>query len=159
MKSPAALSALLCAAFICVRCDNPGSATDGTQVMTNPPNLAGTWNWGELVSEASSVCADEVGDHDTDVVTIAQTGSTLTLTGLIGIPTATLTGTIYPPQGTELARIKLSGNFSEDGGKTTVQEGSWIKVVGVDHLQGPEIWNWTGGGGSCTGVTDIDAWR
>ena len=95
-----------------------------------PCPATGTWSWIELVTDASGVCSGEVNDLDTDQVTITQTGGDLTLTGIIGLPLATLHGVIYPPQGTELARIKLTGS---------------------------EVWNWTGGGGTCAGITSITA--
>src|SRR6185436_17488079 len=138
-------------------CDNASTSETGGELMADPPNLAGAWVWNELVTDVSSLCADEIDNYDTNTVTIAQDGAHLTLTGLIGLPSATLHGAIYAPQGSELARIKLSGNFSEDGGTTTAQEGSWVKVIRVDSLQGVEIWHWAGGGGSCTGSTAITA--
>ena len=151
-----ALAALLLAVALSA-CDNAASSEPTGSEMANPPNLAGTWSWVELVTDASGVCADEINDLDTDQVSIAQSGSTLALTGLIGDPTATLQGLIYPPQGAELARIKLSGGFPEDGGSTTVQEGSWIKVIKADSLDGSEIWRWAGTAQSCTGVTKVAA--
>lgn len=107
-------------------------------------SLTGTWWVTETV--VTSTCEDF--GSEIYPVTIAQSGSSLTVTAPAGTFTGTLSGS---------SSFSWSGSYPEDGG--TVTTSITGTITGSNSISGSSSWTWTDGGENCSGTTSFTATR
>ncbi len=117
-------------------------------------DIAGTWAYTMVVTQANGNCAGEVGNSYTHELTIVQDGSNVTFSGFHGNPASQLTGTSL----TAVYDIVVSGSYEEDGGITTSEHK--IHMSDLYSMWGTEFWTWEGGGDVCNdGEANITAYK
>jgi hypothetical protein len=117
------------------------------------PNLSGNWTLRVDVTRASGACADEEDDPVyTETVSIAQSGTTITVTGIDGA-TGPWQGSIQGNQ------VTFSGTKRDGSGNTSaVFNLTYNPATG--GMTGTEAWTWTGNSGTCpNGASSVVATR
>ena len=120
-----------------------GGGGGGGEPPAPPANVAGTWNVTE--TSTSNNCGDAVDPPYS--ITIAQSGSNLTVT----TPSGTFTGSISGNT------VRWTGSYPEDGGTTTIT--SLTATVSGNSFSGSSTWTWAGPGSPCSGSTNFTGTR
>lgn len=109
-----------------------------------------TGQWALVMIDTRNSCEGETtGKLSEARVFVTQTGSSLSVCDLSG---SCLSGSI---QGSS---VNWNGSFIEDGGTTTVSV-SMTLSEDRNTMVGESNWSWTNGGESCSGTTDVNAFR
>jgi hypothetical protein len=124
-------------------CGGGGGGGGGGDTPVAPANVAGTWNVTE--TSTSNNCGDP-GDPPYSI-TIAQSGSNLTVTTPSGVFTGSISGNT----------VRWTGSYPDDGGTTTIT--SLTATVSGDSFSGSSSWTWAGPGGPCSGSTNFTGIR
>lgn len=127
----------------------------GSQALVEAAvQLTGTWELGELITQASGVCSDSVGDTSSYTIEVVQNGNDLTVTVGNDAPEnagAVFTGVVSGD------KIDWSGSYPTSGGTTDV---TGTNITATDNeFNGTANWNWSGGGDSCSGTTQVTGYR
>ncbi len=124
----------------------PAPAPQPPQVPAPPSStIAGQWQITETITNASGVCAGEIGTTETYTIHVAQNGSALTVSAPAGVFSGTMNGN----------NISWTGSYPEQGGTTTITSMT-VTVTGPPYmLNGSSTWTWTDGTTTCQGTTDI----
>ena len=123
----------------------------GSQALIDAAvQLTGAWNIEELITQASGVCSDSVGDTSSYTLQIVQNGNELIITVGSDAPEnagAIFTGTISGNT------IDWQGNYPTNGGTTEVTS---TNITATDNdFNGTANWNWSDGNDSCSGTTQV----
>jgi hypothetical protein len=105
------------------------------------------WSVTVVNTVTTGACAGEEGSTGSEVITIVQDGTLVTVTGgdtVGGGPSNPRFGTFT---GTTL---RYGGTRPEDGGTTTA-EFTLAVDLSAGTLVGTEAWSWSGPGGTCPG--------
>jgi hypothetical protein len=120
-----------------------GGGGGGGDAPAAPANVAGTWNVTE--TSTNNNCGDP-GDPPYSI-TIAQSGSNLTVTTPSGVFTGSISGNI----------VRWTGSYPDDGGTTTIT--ALTATVSGNSFSGSSSWTWAGPGGPCSGSTNFTGTR
>lgn len=120
-----------------------GGGGGGEGTPPPPANVAGSWTVTE--TGTSNSCGEPV-DRPYQI-SIAQNGSSITVTTPVGVFAGSLNGSV----------LSWAGSYPEDGGTTNI--GSLTATVSGDSFSGTSNWTWTGPGGSCSGSTTFSGAR
>ena len=110
-------------------------------------DLNGDWTFTWTVTVATGVCAPELGEVTSAVITVteelpAEPGSEVTFSGFEGEPGNILTGEY---EGND--ELFVDGSYVEGVGVT---DASYIMdIVTANQMEGTETWTFTGPGGDC----------
>ncbi len=117
-------------------------------------DLTGTWTITEMISEASSVCSDNVGNIDTYTLEAWQDENDLTVT--VGDDAQENAGeTFYGTVSGD--EVEWTGSYPTSGGTTTINS---MNVKATDtSFSGTVNWSWTDGSDSCTGKTQVQGYK
>jgi hypothetical protein len=117
-------------------------------------DLTGSWTVTETITEANSVCAQNVGSSYTYTLIAQQDGNDLTVT--IGNDAQENVGMSF--YGTVSGYdVEWSGSYPSSGGTTTIKG---MDVTATDtSFSGIVNWSWAGGGDSCTGKTQVQGYK
>src|SRR6185503_11714608 len=142
MSTNRAVCTLLLAVAMAAACGGGDKVTGAS----DPVDPAGTWRFVFKNTVATGVCASELGDESSDIITITKTGSAppyqVVASGFLGVQSNQLVGTFDSKN-----KLVISGSYSEDGGTTTTSH--TLTATSDNVKSGTETWSWTGGGGSC----------
>jgi hypothetical protein len=120
-----------------------GGGGGGGDAPATPANVAGTWNVTE--TSTSNNCGEPVDPPYS--ITIAQSGSNLTVTTPSGVFTGSISGNT----------VRWTGSYPEDGGTTTIT--SLSATVSGNSFSGSSSWSWAGPGSPCSGSTNFTGTR
>ncbi len=116
--------------------------------------LTGTWDISELITEASGVCSDSVGNTSSYTLNVVQDGNELTITVGNDAPEnagAVFTGTVSGDH------INWSGSYPTSGGTTEVTSTD-ITATNTE-FSGTANWKWSDGYDSCSGKTQVVGYK
>ncbi len=113
----------------------------------DPIDLNGEWTFQVQVTQATGVCAGDLGEYNTVPGTVTQTGAQVT----VELGNATFTGVLVG------STLNIAGCYPEDGGTSCWLSTTWD--VSSCEMEGTTSWSWNGGGFSCVGQDYTTAFR
>ncbi len=120
----------------------------GGGTETPAANVTGSWHVTETITEASGICAQNIGTVSTWTGDAVQTGNNITVTVTSGdIAGATFAGTISGDH------VDWQGTYPGSGGTVTIT-GTDVTVANTS-FSGTSNWEWTDGVDSCSGQTNV----
>lgn len=127
----------------------------GSQALVDATvDLTGSWDFSELITEASGVCSGVVNDFTSYTLIADQNGNDITVT--VGNDAPENAGSVFT--GTVSGdRINWSGSYPTNGGITEVTS---TNITATDsELSGTANWTWSDGYDSCSGKTQVQGYK